>query len=333
MKKLISGLLAASVVICSFTSVFAAAKYSSRGTIIVESDINSNDSEKRASVNRSSKLDITSLFSWASVGNSRASEKKITITSNAGRIEEGTDHPYIPAEVSLRIVNPVSKSGTSYVAEENDMLEPDGNVSVFDYFTLTISDDDGVIYKAENVPSDAAEITIPLGIFNYDRVKNASVYSEKNSYTISLRENSDLDRSKVIDYAYPTRWEWYVDTKQQPDYAYGLPSPTAAVSAAPEMTASPAPEAEPTVAPTAEARPTVTPRVRSTNSPRVRATATPRPTSKPKTSSSSNSAKPTATPKANPKTGDTAPIGALSIVGMLSLAAAVLIQIKRNRNE
>lgn len=334
MKKMISGLLAASVAVCSFTSVFAATQYSDRGAITVESDIRSDNNTKKASVNGTSKLNITSLFSWSAVNSRTASEKNVIITSNAGRIEEGTDHPYIPSEVSLRVVNPDADNRSKFTAgDENE--DNDGHVSSFEYFTLTVSDENGVVFETDGIPAETTELTIPLGVFNYNKTSEKSVYSDERKYTISLKENPDLNRSDVIEYAVPTKWEWYVDTKQQPDYAYGIPTPTPEIDETSSPTVSP--EAEQTIAPAAEASPDVspsaTPRVRPTTTPRVRTTTRPRTTATPKASSKpSNSASSTPSPKTNPKTGDTAPIGALSLIGILSLAVIAVIQIKKNRD-
>ena len=333
MKKIISGAIAAVVALSSLTCVFAA-QYSSRGSVTVESDIRSSDNTRTASVNRSSKLNITELFSWTAVNEKNASKKKIIITNNAGRVEDGTEHPYIPADVSLRVVNPDAKKKNKYVVgEEITDAESGDGLSVYEYFTLTISNDNGVIYTAQEVPSDTTEIVIPLGLFNYDATKGKTVYSDERTYTVSLQTNSELDRNAVTEYAFPTKWDWYVDVKQEPDYINGPPTPAPTVSAEPEITA--APSAEPSAAPTSEpVEATATPRVKPTTTPRVRPTTTPRPTATPKSASSKTTTAPkaTATPKPNPKTGDSAPIAPLTAAGILSLAAIAVIQIKKNKN-
>lgn len=231
MKKIISAIIAAALAISYSVCVFAAPQYSSKGNLLVESDINNAKNTKKTSVRNSAKLDITQLFKWTAVTSSRPSEKRIMITSEAGRVEEGSEHPFIPVEMSLRITNADADKKRSYTAGETEVKDSDkadDKVSVFEYYTLTVSDGDEVIFTSENVPSDTTEIEIPLRLFNSDNKeeKNSGKFSDEDTYMISLRENTDIDRSNVTEYAAPTKWKWYVDAKQMASLVDGSPTPT-----------------------------------------------------------------------------------------------------------
>lgn len=340
MKKILSAIIAASVVFCASAGVFAAPTYSNRGRLTVESDINMKNNSKSVTVRGSARLDITALFIWRTVDGTRATEKKFLVTSEAGRVEEGTEHPFIPTEVSLRISNDNAKVKKKYIVGETspaDSDENDGKVSVFEYYTLTVSDDDGVVFEADGIPSDTTELEIPLGLFNYDGESgtNSKNYSDERNYIVSLKENKNLNKGDVTEYALPTKWNWYVDAEQQAYRVNGEPTPTPKATPAPaaEVTASPAAEPEISAAPAAE--PEASPLVRATATPRVRATATPKATTTPAASAKSASsakASATATPKANPKTGNSAPIAGLSMLGILALAAIAVIQVKKKSN-
>lgn len=329
MKKILSVVMAASVLFCASAGAFAAQQYTSRGNLTVESDIHNGEDAETASVRGNSSLDITSLFVWTGVSSTHATERKITVTSETGRVEEGTEHPFIPVDVTLRVLNEEAKVQKKYIVGEEKTAdnENDGKVSVFEYYTLTVSDDDGVIFEADDIPSDITEIEIPLGLFNYDSTDAAASknYSDERDYTVSLKVNNNLKRSDVAEYLLPSRWKWYVDAKQQAVLVNGEVLPT------PEATDTPEPTADAMASPTVE--PETTPAVRATATPRVRTTSTPRATATPKASpKATSSAKATATPKPNPKTGDSAPIAGLSVLGILALAAIAVIQVKKKSN-
>lgn len=231
MKKIISGIIAGALAISSAVGVFAAPQYSSKGNLMVESDINNAKNTKKTTVRNSAKLDITQLFKWTAVTSSRPSEKRITITSEAGRIEEGSEHPFIPVEMSLRITNAEAEKKSKYVVGEtknSDKESEEDKISVFEYYTLTVSDGDEVIFTSEDVPADTTEIEIPLRLFNSDNKeeKNTGKFSDEDTYMISLRENTDINRSNVTEYAAPTKWKWYVDAKQMASMVDGSPTPT-----------------------------------------------------------------------------------------------------------
>lgn len=233
MKKIISVIIAGALAISSSVGVFAAPQYSNKGNLLVESDINNAKNTKKTSVRNSAKLDITQLFKWTAVTSSRPSEKRIMITSEAGRIEEGSEHPFIPVEMSLRITNAEANKKSRYVVGETDVKNfdkeaADDKVSVFEYYTLTVSDGDEIIFTSEDVPADTTEIEIPLRLFNSDNKeeKNNGKFSDEDTYMISLRENTSIDRSNVTEYAAPTKWKWYVDARQIPSLVDGSPTPT-----------------------------------------------------------------------------------------------------------
>lgn len=342
MKKILSAIIAASVVLCVSAGAFAAPKYNNRGKLTVESDINMDENKKTVTVRGSSRLDITSLLLWRAVDGTRTAEKKIFITSEAGRVEEGTKHPFIPVDVNLRISNDSAKTKKKYIVGKtslDDSDENDGKVSVFEYYTLTLSDEDGVIFEADDIPSDTTELEIPLGLFNYDGEEgmDSKNYSDERTYIVSLKEDKNLKKSDVTEYALPSKWKWYIDTEQQAYLVNGEATPTPKATATPvptaEVTASPAAEPEASAVPTVE--PETSPSVRATATPRVRATATPKasasPSASPKATSAAKASS-TATPKTNPKTGDSTPVAGLSMLGILALAAIAVIQVKKMSN-
>lgn len=331
MKKIISGIMAVSVAVCVSSGIFAAT-YSDEGNITVESDVKTTDSKITENVKNSAQADITTLFSWLDVDSKSASEQEIVITSEAGRVVEGEEHPYIPSEVSIKVINPDAKNGSVYTVGESDKKEADDDgISVFEYFTLTVSDKDGVVYEAKDIPSDVSELEIPLGLFNYNDSDEEAFYSDKKPYTISLRENSKLKRSNVANYTRPSNWKWYVDALQQPEYIDGTATPEPEITAAPEITITPS--AEPNGSNNTDA--TTSPSARPTTTPRVRTTPNPRSTATPKAASASATAAPKASatpePKTNPKTGDTVPLAGVAGLGILSLAAIAVIELKKNR--
>lgn len=341
MKKILSAIIAASVVFCVAAGAFAAPTYSSRGRLTVESDTNIKNNSKTVTVRDSSRLDITSLLLWRTVDSARTVEKKFVVTSETGRVEEGAEHPFIPVDVSLRVSNDSAKIKKKYIVGETspaDSDENDGKVSLFEYYTLTVSDDGGVVFEADDIPADTTELEIPLGLFNYDGEDgtNSKNYSDERIYTVSLKENTQLKKSNVTEYELPSKWKWYVDTAQRAYLVNGEPTPTPKATApaqTAEVTASPAAVPETSAVPTVE--PDTSSLVRATATPRVRATATPKATAAPAASSktaSSDKASATATPKANPKTGDSAPVAGLSMLGILALAAIAVIQVKKKSN-
>lgn len=342
MKKILSAIIAASVVFCVAAGVFAAPTYSNRGRLTVESNTNIKENSKSVTVRGSSRLDITSLLLWRTVDSTRTVEKKLLVTSETGRVEEGAKHPFIPVELSLRVSNDSAKVRKKYIVGETspaDSDENDGKVSLFEYYTLTVSDGNGVIFEADGIPSDTTELEIPLGLLNYDGEDgtDSKNYSDERRYTISLKENKGLNRSDVTEYALPSKWKWYLDTVQQAYLVNGEPTPTPKATPTPKVTAAPDVTAEATASPdtVTTAEPDTSSLVRATATPRVRATATPKATATPAASAKSASsakASATATPKANPKTGDSAPIAGLSMLGILALAAIAVIQVKKKSN-
>lgn len=430
MKKILSGMTAAVIAFCSAVSVFAAPQYSNRGSLLIESDIKSDTNTKRATVRGSVKADISKLFIWTAVNSSRTSEKKFVITSETGRVEEGTEHPYIPVDIRLRITNPDAKKKSKYIAGETETKTDDTDsekVSVFEYYMLTVSDDEDVIFTAEDIPADTTEIEIPLRLFNCQEEdsKSGRNYSDEGRYTVSLRESTGIDKSSVTEYAAPTKWKWYVDATQLSYMVDGKPTPTPKATPTPKPTPTPTPKvtednktqgdetsgaerkdvklkegdyivgkdiaagryyvvgsgmlktydaegnltgnvdlsaaadtkgyyslnlkndesvslSEPAEfkisAPSDNGEPEATPATRTTPTPKVRASSTPRvrntptPTPKSKASSSKTTPKPGSTPKPNPKTGDAAPILSLTVLGLISLSAVAVIQIKKKMN-
>lgn len=342
MKKILSAVIAASVVFCVAAGAFAAPTYSSRGKLTVESDANIKNNSKTVTVRDSSRLDITSLLLWRTVDSARTVEKKFVVTSETGRIEEGAEHPFIPVDVSLRVSNDSAKIKKKYIVGETspaDSDENDGKVSVFEYYTLTVSDDGGVIFEADGIPSDTTEIEIPLGLFNYDGEdgNDSKNYSDERVYTVSLKENTQIKKSNVTEYELPSKWKWYVDTAQQAYLVNGEPTPIPKATPTPKVTAAPELTTEVTSSPdtVTTAEPDTSSLVRATATPRARATATPKASESPSVSSksaSSDKASATATPKSNPKTGDSAPVAGLSMLSVLALAAIAVIQVKKKSN-
>ncbi len=246
MRKLLAGMVAAVMALCALPSASAALQYSSRGSILIESDVKNDSNTKRATVRGSAKADITKLFIWTAVNSSRTSEKNIVITSETGRVEEGTKHPYIPVDMRLRITNPDAKKRVKYIVGETEAKadeEDDGKVSVFEYYTLTVSDGDEVLFAADDIPADTTELEIPLRIFNCKEEDGTSGknYSDEDRYTISLRENSSLEKSDVAEFAAPTKWKWYVDAAQLSYMVDGKPTPTPKVKSTPKPTPTPKP--------------------------------------------------------------------------------------------
>lgn len=253
MRKLLAGMVAAVIALCALPGASAAPQYSSRGSILVESDVKNDSNTKKATVRGSAKADITKLFIWTAVNSSRVSEKSIVITSDTGRVEEGTKHPYIPVDMRLRVTNPDAKKKVKYIVGETDTTndkeekaEDDDKISVFEYFTLTVKDGDEVLFTADDIPADTTEVEIPLRLFNCKEEDSTSGrnYSDEDKYTISLRESSSLEKSDVTEFAAPTKWKWYVDATQLSYMVDGKPTPTPRATPTPKPT--PTPKAAPT---------------------------------------------------------------------------------------
>lgn len=351
----------------------------------------------------------------------------------------GTEMPLFIAAESAN----VNTSTVSAVAASADNTQ----CSPFEYYTMMVLDGSKVIFSAEDIPADTTQLEIPLGVLNNNGSDmDSSNYSNNNTYSVVLQENSKIDKSDVTNYALPTKWTWSLYAEQQPEtvgaVATALPTASAAASiptstpksisssletAAPSKTAVPdsvlkqtdynlkageyvvgediapgryyvvgsgmletydedgnmngnidlkaasdslgyylmtmvdgetinvsddtdlyvsvptgvsnhttAPSATMrtrstvTPRPTSTPRPTLTPKPTATPRPTStpKATATPKPTSTPKVTSTP---KATTVPKSNPKTGDTAPIAVLSLIGAAAICAIVAIQLKKKK--